>query len=186
MSNKAKPARRIGGVLTKSVTIFNPLPQTKMGELMEAVDYYPPATDPDDFAFTLDYIWAAGSAEQELLRIEPGEKVEGIQAKTAVNLVGTSLKDKGLVLLEEGADERRAAIDGLTRALNFYRERGTTQIRKYRRVHGLTKEEMEFHKVDTAPYFLNEAKADAIEEELKRLRTTKKGGRPKKVDTTTE
>lgn len=163
------------GLSEEVVYVLNPLPDVEDAELLKraGLALATPATE-SPFRMT----WQFGSGlERETVTLDPGERAL-LRSSEAAEFMET-FREQGAVVLPLECGEAEVAkhtADGLRRAQKFYRDRGAARVKDYQKTHGLSKEELEDHRYETWAWHHNQAKADVIEESLRRVLSAPKKG----------
>lgn len=162
-------ARR--GLTQTLVNIYSPHPQTDEADLLKAagLDLTTPSVR-DPFEYTFKY---GSGAEREVLVFRAGTLTAVREDEAA--MVVKEAGDLGFVvvpMVPSDKELRDAALNGLRKAIAYWRERGNAKIAEFRRARGIGKEEMEDFRYDYWPYHLAQAKCDACKAELDRIKKT--------------
>ncbi len=157
------------GITETSLRVWNPLPADitdedvveKSGlDLMRTVPLSP---------LRRQWQYSFGP-ERELLVFEPGDS--HVLRESDANACLAELKEQGIVAVALDADEdtlAQATRDALRAAVTFYADRGAKRIAAYRRIHGVSKDDMEDVKHDVWSYYYNQALSEMLNERLKAL-----------------
>lgn len=182
----AKTARRGSskkrGLSEKTYYAFNPLPDMTDREILDSIGMEDVRGAEKFSCFEMNWQWSTG-LERERLRIKPGHKA--LLRETEAKQWMKEFREQGGVLLEveaKPAEIRKATVDGLERAARFYRERGEIRVIEFAKTQGLGTGELDRYKYSLWVYYLNEAKANILFEEAKKLRNKRTPGRPRKTD----
>lgn len=158
------------GLTQKLVYIFAPQPAVTDKEILElaTLDLAEPSGVPP---FQFQWKYSFGD-ECEWLIINPQTftPIREEEAQWFLKEAG----ELGFVTVTDPTNDvevRQAALKGLQAALKYWRERGARKIADFRKMRGLSKEDMEDYKYDYHPYFVAEAKAKVIEKELRRVQS---------------
>lgn len=159
------------GMTETTVCIHNPLPVVSEEHLLELAGLNDGAIVPATRSpFILEWRYSGGR-EREFIDLQPGEtkQIRRIGAEMFVK----ANAEQGAVMFVPGTpldDVLRLSIAGVQKAIKFWNERGAPRISAYRKLHGLSKEELEEQKHDVWAYFVAAAKVKALEDHLKALR----------------
>lgn len=163
-------ARR--GLTQTLVNIYSPHPKVSEEKLLKEAGLglvTPSERDPFEF------MWKYGAgAEREVLVIQAGSRTPIREEEAKMFL--KEADELGFVtvpLSPSDKDIRDASIRGLQKAVAYWRSRGNTKIAEFRRTRGIGREEMEDFRYDYWPYYLAQAKAEACEAELRRVKSDK-------------
>jgi hypothetical protein len=159
------------GMTEKTFCIYNPLPAVTEEELFEAAGMNEGMVRiAERSPFMLEWRYSGGR-EREYIDLKPGESKQ--IRKVGAEMFVKANADQGAIMFAPGTprDEvLRLSIAAVQKAIKFWHDRGAPRIAEYRKVHGLSKEELEDQKYDIWPYYLNAARAKALEAHLKDLR----------------
>lgn len=163
------------GFREKIVYVHNPHPKVSDESLLKAAKldlFEPKGQDP----FHVVWKYASG-LEAESVPM-PSGSFTAMRESEAKDLL-TSMRSAGIVIVEDSkdvAEVRKAALAGLRISLQFFTDRGARQAKKLMRerqppvTHPDEQHELRH---DYWPYWYNQAKADAIAAEIKRLTALK-------------
>jgi hypothetical protein len=160
-------ARRLG-LTQKIVYIYAPHPKVSEASLLKAatLDLVEPSVL-DPFEFTWKYSFGE-ECEYLIVRSQTFTPIRENESREFLR----EAAELGFVIVKDLNNEEeilKQSRAGLMKALAYWRERGNRKIADFRKARGLAKDEMEDYKYDYWPYFLAQAKAEAIQKELKRL-----------------
>jgi hypothetical protein len=161
------------GMTEKTVCIYNPLPDITEEQLFEVAGLgdgrIRPATRSP---FMMEWRYSGGR-EREFIDLKPGEakQIRRIGAELFVK----ANAEQGAIMFDPGASRDeivRLSIPAVQQALKFWGERGAKRISAYRKLHGLSKEELEEQKYDDGvwTYFAAQGRVKVLEQHLKDLR----------------
>jgi len=159
------------GLTQNFVYIYAPHPIITDKELlsMATLDLAEPSTVPP-----FQYQWKYSYGDEcEWLIINP-KTFTAIREEEATWFLKEA-GELGFVIVKDpnnGAEVRKESIKGLQAALKYWRERGARKIADFRKMRGLSKEDMEDYKYDYHPYYIAEAKGRVIEKELRRVQNS--------------
>jgi len=158
------------GISEKLVYIYNPLPAVSEKDLIDQTDLEMLEASEKNF---FQFRWKYGAADEyEFVIVEPKEMLALRQSEAPEFM--REFAELGAVVLEDPSDElevARIALNGLRKAQKYWADRGTKRVMEYRKTHGIGRDELEDHKYDLWVYFRNQAAADAVEAEMKAVRS---------------
>ena len=162
------------GISEKVFHAFNPMPDVTEERLIKLANL--PLIEPSRRA-PFDVLWKyAGGLDQERITLSPGETL--VLRETEAQQFLTEFKELGMVVVEDVNDKdevRRKRAEGLQKALTFYSDRGMKRVTEWRKTHGHSKEDLDdFKYSDLWVYYLNQAKADVVAEELQEVKARKR------------
>lgn len=158
------------GLSEKTFFAYNPLPLTTDADVLKRAgldDLMEPA-NPLPFHITWPY---GGTLEKETVRLPPQEYFMLRESECAdfVKAFG----EQGMVILEDPDDPKEIkakSLAGLQKALTYWNRIGAKRLVELRKTHGFSKEEMGDFRAEHWIYYSNQAKAEFVAEEMKRLR----------------
>lgn len=156
------------GLSQRIVWAYNPLPDVKDEEVLAraGMDIATPSVE-SPFRLHWQY---SGGLEREDIFLNPGEAHPLRESESRE--IYRDMYTMGLVLLERNdAEERREkTLEGLRRALTYWRDRGAVKIQDFRKLHGIGEAETQDHKYELLyPAFIAKAKTEIIEETIRAL-----------------
>lgn len=159
------------GMTESTVCIHNPMPDVSEESLLELAGLNDGAIVPANRSpFIIEWRYSGGR-EREFIDLTPGETKQ-IRRLGAEMFVKANA-EQGAVMFDPDAprDEvLRLSIAGVQKAMKFWHERGAPRISAYRKLHGLSNEELDDQKHDVWAYFVAAAKVKVLENHLKTLR----------------
>ena len=162
------------GLSEKTFYLFNPMPKISDAELLVKAGL--PLTEPknvDPWQVHWKYGCGLGS---EGLRLGAGETWP-VRESEVRELLSRSKREMGIVVLEDESEESKRAgeIEGLRRALPYWRRLGTPWLNEYRKNRGLTREDMEDYRYDLHPYYIAQAKTELIQARIQEIQAQATG-----------
>lgn len=167
------------GISEKALFAYNPLPDVTeeylLSYLLEKgiadLSMLEPAR-PHPFLLHWQY---SGGLERDHIDILPGDHV--VLRESEAKMFMDDMAPLGAVVVEDLKDKkevRAKSLVGLRKALTFYNDRGVKGVTAFRKTQGLSKEDLADYTYDLWSYYLNQAKADAISEEIQNLQNRRK------------
>lgn len=159
----------------KIVTLLNPCPEVSEAALGERAELL--IVPPDTPAFSMALAWGAGG-EAEEVTLQAGEMVN-VPEPVARDLE-KAFRHRGLVIVENHASEQAARRVGLTRAIEFFRSRGSESIVDIQSARGWHDDQVsKMRNAGLRAQFLNRAREEVLLEHLEGLgaEPQKKGGK---------
>jgi hypothetical protein len=150
------------------VTLYNPSPEYTKQEAYDDADFPLTGGGREQHVFEVDCQWSAG-AEMEMLTIQPQEKRQIV--RSAADLFVDKFGHRGLVILDDFPSEYDAALEGLSKALVFWTERGSEELMKTKLRVGLTDVEFQRMRMVYRSWYVNEAKERRIRQALEDLKS---------------
>jgi len=144
---------------------YNPLPEISDKDVLDRAELRRPARDikPTEFRWKM---WIDN--DQRFFLLKPGDSIplRGVEGEVFLKEFG----DRGGVLLDNPTDDdevQEAKVTALSKAAQFYQDRGLTRVDDYQNRHGLDGSQIERRKHgDLWQYFYNQALADIFMDEL--------------------
>jgi hypothetical protein len=159
------------GMTEKTFCIHNPLPDVSQEHLFELADLNDGALVPATRSpFMLEWRYSGGR-EREFIDLKPGESKQ--IRRVGAEMFVKANAEQGAIMFEPDAPRAeviRLSIAACQKAIKFWHDRGAPRISAYRKLHGLSKEELDEQKYDVWPYFEAAAKVKVLEDHVKQLR----------------